>query len=294
MKSKIDKNHHNTRIKRYGGQLAEIMVCSRPIFNDHQTEQSPAEHAPAEQSPAEHSPAELMAAQENAEATDRERSKRRAKKAVYDLIACNSDLDYFVTLTLDPKKIDRYDYDLIYKKLRVWLDNRVRRKGLKYVLVAEYHKDKAIHFHALCNGGALKLADSGKTDSQGHKVYNLEDWTLGFTTAVKTYGKNRAALVNYVVKYITKSDAPVGGRWYYSGGNLARPEYEYEDVLNYDEMFQLATAEELADMGKPFDVKIEGAGLEFRIMRTTSIKPTQPDECKGNTLDNKNECKGES
>ena len=175
------------------------------------------------------------------------RSQRRAKKKVFDLIVCN-DFDCFVTLTLNPEQIDRGDYGAIMKRLNAYLDNRVRRKGLFYLGVPELHKNGGFHFHFLCNSAALSLADSGTVSCMGHKrpikiqtadrlhikqddrhtVYNVTDWKLGFSTAIKTYG-SPMAIGNYIGKYITKGEK-VGGRWYYSGGDLRRPIERYENV----------------------------------------------------------------
>lgn len=173
------------------------------------------------------------------------RSKRRAKAAVFDL-ALSNELRFFVTLTLAKDKVNRYDIREVTKRLNTWLDNHVRRDGLKYVLVAERHKDGAVHFHGFFND-VLDAVDSGtmvppgggkpkrpRSKAQraawaaagGRVVYNLPAWDFGFTTAMEVYGK-RSAAVGYVCKYITKADEKVGGRWYYSGGKLARPSVEY-------------------------------------------------------------------
>ena len=69
-------------------------------------------------------------------------------------------------------------------------------------------------------------------DGGAHIVYNLPGWDFGFTTALELYGDRRAA-VGYVVKYITKAERKIGGRWYYSGGNLRRPEVRALD-LDFD------------------------------------------------------------
>lgn len=173
-----------------------------------------------------------------------QRSKRRAKNKLFDLINCNK-FDYFVTLTLDRKKIDRKNYTVIIKKLNSYLDNRVRRSGLYYVGVPELHKDGSFHFHFLMND-VLKLIHSGtyirpnssrpvKAETvkrsgfsldECRDVYNIADWSLGFTTAIKTYGDIKA-VANYVGKYITKGEKKVGGRWYYSGGKLLKPVFTY-------------------------------------------------------------------
>ena len=155
---------------------------------------------------------------------------------------------------MDGAVVDRYNPKEVTRKLNNWLDNHVRRSGLKYVLVAEYHKDKAIHFHGFFNdalaavdSGTISLPGGGKprrprSKAQraawladgGHIVYNLPAWSLGFTTAIKLYGDRRAA-VGYVCKYITKAQEKVGGRWYYSGGDLKRPRVEFADVT-YNEV----------------------------------------------------------
>lgn len=215
----------SVRAKYYGDKLAEVMICSEPIFKAFDGDSKPAKRRRTKEN--ENDPDECLESDDSADNLDR--SRRRARKAVFDLTMCNPDLDTFITLTLSPDKIDRTDYTAIIKKLNTWLDNRVRRHGLKYVIVAEYHKDgQAIHFHGLINSTAVKLDDSGKTDKRGHTIYNLPEWRLGFTTAMSVYGDdNRGSCCKYICKYIGKSNDKVGGRWYYSGGDLSRPTYEY-------------------------------------------------------------------
>ena len=109
------------------------------------------------------------------------------------------------------------------------------------MLVPEYHKKGGLHFHALIND-VLPKVDSGTISLRGKKphrprseaqraawlasggrtVYNLSAWGWGFSTAIYLYG-DRAAAVGYVTKYITKAQKKIGGRWYYSGGELRRP-----------------------------------------------------------------------
>lgn len=165
------------------------------------------------------------------------RSQRRARAKIKHLSHCMN-AKYFVTLTLDKSKIDRYDISVIVKRLNTWLDNRVRRHGLQYILVPERHKDGAVHFHGFIND-ALPVVDSGtltgvpgrkkpakpRSDSERQRwleagarvVYNLPSWDYGFTTAIELYG-DKSAAVSYVQKYITKDSVKVGGRWYYNGG----------------------------------------------------------------------------
>lgn len=204
------------------------------------------------------------------------RSKRRAKTAITDL-ALSNEFKYFVTLTLDKSKVNRYDMKEITRKLNNWLDNNVRRKGLKYILVPERHRDGAIHFHGFFND-ALPAMDSGTLDWQGkprkprskaqrqewlskgaHIVYNLPNWSLGFSTAIELYGSYSSA-VGYVCKYVSKADEKIGGRWYYSGGDLRRPEVTYHRA-NYK-----AVVDAYGDKAQPFDVAALGChGIIFDV-----------------------------
>ena len=172
---------------------------------------------------------------------------RRAAGRVRDLALCN-DFRWFVTLTLDPAKIDRHDMEALTHVLNRWSDNRVRRKGLRYILVPERHKDGAIHLHGFFND-ALPLVDSGTVSLPGGKprkprsrkqreewlsaggkiVYNIPDWSLGFSMALQLTGDYHAA-VAYVCKYVRKQQEKIGGRWYYSGGKLQEPEVSYLDI----------------------------------------------------------------
>lgn len=227
----------NCRIKYTPkGEVLEACVASRPIFNPGYETLEGAERA------------------ERGSATEegRKRAARRAKKRLFELAMCN-ELDTFITLTLDGKQIDRYDIRAVTKKLNVWLDNRVRRKGLKYLLVAEAHKDGAIHFHGLVNGEALKLEDSGHRDKKGRKVFNVTDWKWGCVTTAVRVDKSYKRVCHYVSKYITKQQGekgPLGGRYFYHGGALEEPKVEYYQVG------------EFPGGGKKYD--LEEAGLTLR------------------------------
>lgn len=162
-----------------------------------------------------------------AKGDDMARSMRRARAKLRRLALAN-DFRWFVTLTLDPAKIDRNDGKAVAAALGRWADNMVRRKGLKYVLVPELHKKGGIHFHGFFND-SVKVSESGHFDGDGHPVYNLPEWSLGFTTAIELYGDYPSA-VGYVTKYIGKQGVRPMGRWYYSGGALKEPTKTYADL----------------------------------------------------------------
>ena len=162
------------------------------------------------------------------EGLDMLRSMRRARAKLRRL-ALSNDFTVFVTLTLAPDRVDRYDAAAVTKLLNTWCNNMVKRSGMRYILVPERHKDGAFHFHGFLAGDGLQLVDSGvKWD--GRTVYNLPQWKAGFSTAQYLYGEYGAA-VAYCCKYIGKEQGqrPLG-RWYYSGGALAQPEVEYSNL----------------------------------------------------------------
>ena len=236
----------NCKQKIYPDGSQEFLFCSRPIFGRAGWEEVDADH-------------EVFRADVSNEKADAaanvDRARRRARAALRDIALC-SDFQYFVTLTLDKERVDRYDAGTVFRKLNNWLDNAVRRQGLAYVLVPEHHADGALHFHGLFND-ALRRVDSGTLSIPGEKrprrvrskkqraeliaagarpVWNLPDWGLGFSSAIELYGE-RGQAVNYVCKYIGKEGEKIGGRWYYSGGKICRPEVRYLDaVFSWEEL----------------------------------------------------------
>lgn len=161
-------------------------------------------------------------------------SIRRSKDMIFDIAYLNeSEWSYFITFTLDKTKIDRYDKDIIKPYMLQWLKNQVSRKGLKYLIVPEYHKDGAIHFHGLINDCNFIFFDTGKTDKSGRNIYNVKDWRLGFTTAIKL-DEQKINLCKYMVKYVTKDVQKIFGNFYLAGGKLNREvPFEYVE-MDYD------------------------------------------------------------
>lgn len=288
---------HNTRIKSYPSGRTQILACDREVFGGKGWEKSRGINGlfwtakdDGSTRRATRKPKGEGAAREP---KDVARSVRRARAQVRDYALC-TEFKYFVTLTLDKAKVDRYDVKEITKKLRVWADNQVRRKGLTYILVPERHKDGAIHFHGFFNG-ALEAVDSGTMTMAGwkaprrprsaaqrreweakgaHPVYNLPAWTLGFTTAIELYGSYDAA-VSYVCKYIGKDMGggsagaagevrpaeKIGGRWYYSGGDLRLPEVTYCD----------SSLRDLESAEGAYSFSIPDAGLSFVLINVMGV-----------------------
>ena len=215
---------HNGIVYLFPDGATDVICCTNPIFREPGWETAWCDD---EMEAAKPRPSAREAGKKS-EGIDMERSMRRARAKLRRLALAN-DFEYFVTLTLDRSKIDRYDGAAVVKALGRWADNMVRRHGLRYILVPELHKDGALHFHGFMAGHGLEVRESG-VEWGGRPVFNLPQWTLGFTTAQRLYGDYHAA-VGYCCKYIGKQAAerPLG-RWYYSGGRLKEPTKLYVDL----------------------------------------------------------------
>lgn len=178
------------------------------------------------------------------------RSARRAKIGAFDAILCNHDLDTFATITYAPESVeDRCSYDDCYNILRPWLSNRVQRRGLKYILCPERHKSGGIHMHMICNSEALQIvrarnAHTGRVMSHnGNPLYNLSDWTAGFSSAeiIRDGDGDREAVAKYIFKYMGKQmGQKIGGRYFLHGGDLVGPSYLFAN--DPKELGDLSTA----------------------------------------------------
>lgn len=157
----------NCRVKYFPGDKISIACFSKPIFNPYKAELHGKEEKPFENK---YVPFTIQKRLEDREI--RSDNIKRAIDKAFEIGLAN-DFRYFITLTLDETKIDRYDTKKIYKKLRGWLSNRVQRNQMDYILFPEYHKlregetERAIHFHGLVNAQNLTLINSGRTTKNG-------------------------------------------------------------------------------------------------------------------------------
>lgn len=209
------------------GTVSYKFVQGKTIYNPFTNEYEPLINFPADETIATES-------QKAKKATRNDSIKRTIDKAFE--IGCANDFRYFVTLTINKEKLNRYEPSEIYPALKNWLSNRVSRNNMDYIIFPEYHKQKenetspAIHFHGLVNGN-FPLTDSGKTTEKGQVIYNLDSWKYGFSTVIELDGS--AAVYFYVTKYITKENTRIFGKSYFSGGKTLKRELPTE-YLNYD------------------------------------------------------------
>lgn len=135
-------------------------------------------------------------------------SLARSKRLVLDY-AYNNTWDYFITLTFDVDKLDRFNITLCKDKLLKAFSNYKNHydKDLKYILIPEFHKDKkAIHFH-----GLLKTKKNHFFTTLFYN-YDYHCVVLRHEYFFKRFGANQLVPIhhqqeqvgNYICKYMTK------------------------------------------------------------------------------------------
>ncbi len=246
-----DKVLYNTKVKRYRDGSYTLTYCNRRIFvNQGEKEEFrkslDLEETDKAEDTGNEKVKEILNKFESSQTTTEHKRKRKEERTdnikhavdrIYD-IAFQNEWDYFLTITIDPEQFDSKDVKEVYKRLRSWLTHQVSRKGLKYLLIPEQHKNGGIHAHALIND-CFKLEHSGrylysgkayKADTLQKKgidinllkpVYNVPEWKYGFSTAIPVDG-NPARLACYITKYITKDCKKIFGKYYLSSRNLNR------------------------------------------------------------------------
>ncbi len=220
----------NARIKSYP-QKAVLQVASRDIFPIGEAE--PRSYSVPQKGRAKNPERSLM------------ESKRRAAAAVRDIALCNQ-FSHMFTWTLNPELIDRYNPNVVYKKVRIFLSNMVQRHSFSYIAIPEYHKAdeqgrRGIHLHGLCKLGTVPIeravSPEGKmlTDKSGRPVFNMTSWAWGFSTCVPL-DEHYERATSYVTKYITKGEEKIFGKWYLCSRNLIKkPDIVTLEPISYND-----------------------------------------------------------
>lgn len=171
-----------------------------------------------------------------------QRSVRRTKSVIKDYILSN-EFEWFVTFTFNPKKVDRYNFNHCSVKMQSWLartsiyakENKIE---FKYIIVPEFHKDGAIHFHALIANYPKNMTKT-KVIQDSKLVYNLPSFRYGFTNA-KSIKDNSDPIFGYLTKYITKDMILVNNRRrYWCSKNLNKPKIFHNQIKELNLLNQL-------------------------------------------------------
>lgn len=234
---------YNIRVIRYENGSFEIRQYSNPVNAIYEGESSVApiyQTGKKRKVNLEYNPytdeMEKLRTIEDAERSAKN-SLNRTKQNIYKF-SRQADWEYFITLTFDGSKVNRYDFDECMSKANKWFNNQKARKApdLKYLFVPEQHKDGAWHIHGvIADVGEMSFADSGRVaigekayrrsdvNSEFATIYNLTGWRFGFSTATRVRDKYKVA--SYITKYITKDlcESTFGKKRYYRSRNIPEP-----------------------------------------------------------------------
>lgn len=153
---------------------------------------------------------------------------RRAKNKIKEYALCN-DWDYFVTLTVNKDKLDRYDIKGYIKKLGQYIAdcNRNRDNKITYLLIPEQHKDGAWHMHGFINGLTDNDVIFAKIRNE-RKVFHWMGYSerFGFNDMELIEDKEKAS--SYITKYVSKdmsrSVSEINAKMYYCSKGLLMAE----------------------------------------------------------------------
>lgn len=179
-----------------------------------------------------------------------DRSMRRAKTEIKDIILCNK-FDMFATFTFngDEKNVEKFGYTVHNRQdpnelkavMSKWLKAQRRKYGkFEYIIVPEFHKDgRSLHFHALFNGYKGNLADSGQYKN-GRKIWHISGYSHGHSSIVKIKQTTQdvGRVGSYLTKYVTK-DMPTFGnkKRYWCSTRFERPVKSLNHTLPSVDLF---------------------------------------------------------
>ena len=161
----------------------------------------------------------------------------RAKNLVKEYGLCNP-WDFFVTLTLDKEKYDRYDLKKYKHDLSQFLNNYNRNgRAVKYLLIPEMHKDGAWHMHGLLYG--IPPEDLYIND-YGYMVWKPYQDKFGYISMSPIEDIERCS--SYITKYISKdlsnSITELNAHLYYASQGLNKAERLFQGhaslLIDYD------------------------------------------------------------
>lgn len=129
-------------------------------------------------------------------------SVSRSRNTIFEIAMCNP-FEWFVTLTLDKEKRDRYDLKAFRKDFSQFVRDQNKKRSdtqkIEYLLIPEQHDDGAWHMHGLFMG----LTDSDLVKNE----HGYLDWfayrkRFGFFSCSRI--KSHEACSKYITKYVTK------------------------------------------------------------------------------------------
>ena len=160
----------------------------------------------------------------------------RAKSTIKEL-ALSNPWDYFVTLTYDRAKTERYDLNSTVKKFNEFVHNYNRRcskeEKVSYLIIPENHKDGAWHAHGVFKG--IRKRDL-YVNKYGYLSWKQYEDKFGFISLDKDIHDIKR-LSSYILKYISKdfcrTDIKINAHSYYHSKGLKKAEILYRGHGNF-------------------------------------------------------------
>ncbi len=189
---------------------------------------------------------------------NRKKVAQRARATVRRMVNANPQLNKFLTLTYAENMTDiniaRYDFDKFIKRLKT------RYKKLQYIVVPEFQKRGAIHFHLLCNLPFINAKDLEKIWSKGFIRINRID--------------NVDNVGAYVTKYMSKDnldDRLIGKKCY----SMSKDLNISQEITKQEEIEEIETTLENVKRiyTAEFDSDYYGKVTYTQIICTEIIKP---------------------
>ena len=182
-------------------------------------------------------------------------SVNRSKNKIYYYSRSNDwNNGYFVTFTIDPKKYNSFDYEVVSKLIRNFTKLLRRYDQSIYALfVPEKHKSGAFHFHGIVSEGLKKYLVYSGHMIKGNMIYNCTLWKHGFSNVTKV--QNALAVEKYICKYTSKellNDTKFQHRYFTL--NLQEAEMIKLNIVDSDEMIK-----EIASSGHCLFMNTDGS-----------------------------------
>ena len=155
------------------------------------------------------------------------------RQQILDLALNNQDKwEYFLTLTFSDSELGGYSHEKAIRKLCNWLIvQRRNNPNMYYLIVPEFHKSGRLHFHGLVGNVPKWQLEKARNKGRlirvnGKQIYNLINYTLGFSTI--SFIEDKQKVANYICKYVTKEliDLKNKKRYWYSR-NISYPRTYY-------------------------------------------------------------------
>lgn len=146
----------------------------------------------------------------------------RRKAKVRDLVL-SGNFDFFGTMTLNPEHASQ-DLEAVLRKKMTLYTRMLRRRGVRYYIVAEKHKSGVIHFHALYSHN-IPTAQSPASK----RFLTIPLWHFGYSSISRI--RDKVGTAYYVTKYVTKEALTGRSVWTSQGLMQPRVLYNTPDLL---------------------------------------------------------------